>query len=528
MASGKTEVARALANRLHMPFVDLDSLIAEDAQMSVAAIFAREKEAGFRVREARMLDQVLAGPASIVATGGGSPCFADNLSKMRTKGTVVHLATELGTALQRAKAQSGPTRPLLQASPAEVEDLFRTRAPVYRRAHISVSTEGKDAAGVASEIEDALDSCKGLPAKLLEDAAVVALRERSYPVVVSRGSLLELGPLLRARLPGLTKLGLISDTTVFGLYGQDLVDSLKAQGIEVVSSTVAPGEDSKELSVFASQCEAMIAGGLDRKSAIVALGGGVVGDLAGFVAASLYRGIALVQVPTTLLAMTDSAIGGKTGINSTQGKNLIGAFWQPSFVLADPNLLATLDKRELRAAFGELVKYALLDDAIWPQVEALASEIAAPELLVGAELCELVRSCAQLKAAVVSEDERERGVRATLNLGHTLAHAIEKAAGYGQVLHGEAVALGLLAACRVSHAIGLCDATLEARVCAVLEAAGLQTELGPWLNSEVLAHLRVDKKRTGSLVRFIALAHPGDVRMQDIELSELTRLLLED
>lgn len=528
MASGKSEVAQVLAERLNMPCLDLDSLIEEGAAMTVAAIFASEGEAGFRKREAEMLERVCRGPESVVATGGGSVCVSDNFAKMRAAGVVVHLATELDSALERAGKQAGPVRPLLQTSRAEIEDLFRKRAPIYRRANVTVSTATRSAASVAEDIELALASERSLPTGYSDDASVVALRERSYPVVVRRDCLAELGLALRSQLPELTRVGLISDSNVFALYGDTVQRSLDTQGIEIVCAQIAPGEGSKSIAAFSDLCEEMIAGGLDRKSAIIALGGGVVGDLAGFVAASLFRGIALVQVPTTLLAMTDSAIGGKTGINSAQGKNLIGAFWQPAFVWADPSTLTTLDPRELRAAFGELLKYALLDEAIWPRACALAPQFAGSSMAVSDELCSLVRACAGLKAAVVSEDERESGLRATLNLGHTVAHAIEAAAGYGRLLHGEAVAFGLLAACRVSHRLGLCGADLEEQVRVVLDAAGLDTDVSPWLTRDVLKHLSVDKKRTASSLRFIAVSSPGDVRLHKIELSELIALLLED
>ena len=272
--------------------------------------------------------------------------------------------------------------------------------------------------------------------------------------------------------------------------------------------------------------ETLIAAGLDRHSAVVALGGGVVGDLAGFVAASLYRGVPVVQIPSTVVAMTDSAIGGKTGINSSLGKNLIGAFWQPSLTLADPELLATLAVRERRAAFGELVKYGLLHgEELFADVDAVASRLTADTAVIDDRVESVIRRCAAYKAAVVGADERERGLRAVLNLGHTLGHAIEAEAGYGRVLHGEAVGLGLIAACRVSAALGLCGATLESRVAASLARAGLQTDLDPWLRPEVLARLGVDKKRRGTSIRFVAVESPGRVQRVDIELAQITSIL---
>jgi 3-dehydroquinate synthase len=522
MASGKSEVSRVLAKRLNMPCVDLDSVIEDEAGKTIATLFEEDGEQGFRLRERSALEALCDGEAQVIATGGGTSCQPGLLEMMTEAGHVVHLATELSTALARVGANRA-SRPLLAKPASEIEALYRSRAPIYRRANITVSTDEKTPEEVSRDVEYGLNCLKNS-----SNADVVALRERSYPVVTSCGHLEKLAAAISEYLPKTRCLGLVSDDNVMPLYGARLVTALEAAGYQVVPATVAAGEGSKTLDVFGTVVDTMIAGGLDRSSAIVAVGGGVVGDLAGFVASSLYRGVPVVQVPTTLLAMTDSAIGGKTGINSKHGKNLLGAFWQPAFVWTDPETLNTLPPRERRAAFGELVKYALLDGGLWDLVESLAPKVGADVLNVDEELTRLVRACANMKAAIVSEDERERGLRATLNLGHTVGHAIESSAGYGTILHGEAVALGLLAACRVSHRLGLCDAELEAKVAAVLTAARLDTDLDSWLRTDVLERMGVDKKRTGSTVRFITVTQPGDVRLCDIELSKLTGLLQTD
>jgi 3-dehydroquinate synthase len=295
-----------------------------------------------------------------------------------------------------------------------------------------------------------------------------------------------------------------------------------------VQAVVPAGEPAKSLDSFAALVGTLVEAGLDRSGAVVALGGGVVGDLAGFAAATLYRGVPCVQVPTTLVAMVDSAIGGKTGINLDAGKNLVGAFHQPRLVLADPDLLATLPGRERRAAFGELLKYALLDgEGLYAELDALAPALAPDEPAAPpAALVAVIRRAAGIKAAIVSADEREQGgERALLNLGHTVGHAIEAAAGFGTLLHGEAVALGLLAACRVSVALGLTGADLEARVAASLGRVGLATDIDTWLRPDVLARVGVDKKRTGSRIGFIAVTRPGDARVVPLELSRLREIL---
>jgi 3-dehydroquinate synthase len=519
MASGKSAVARRLSERLHMPCIDLDSNIEDAAGLSISAIFAAEGEAGFRARERDALMALRAAADAVVATGGGAPCWGDNLAIMKKDGMVVHLSTALDTALGRVDDPS--TRPLLQLSRHELEALYRERQPVYRRAQLSVSTDDRSIDAVVDEIEAGLAVSESLPADLSELSTTVALGARSYPVVTGRGLLSRSGELIAARCPDLTRVAILSDDHVAPLYGAELRRSLEAAGMEVVEQVVEAGEGSKSINVYSRCCDELIAAGLDRRSLVIALGGGVVGDLAGFVAATLLRGVRVVQLPTSLLAMTDSAIGGKTGINSAHGKNLIGSFWQPQMVLSDVDTLATLPLRERRAAFGELVKYALLDGALFEGIEAMAGPLCADEAAIDDEMCATIRGCAAVKASIVSIDERERGLRATLNLGHTVGHAIESAAGYGQVLHGEAVALGLIAACRVSCKMGLCDAQLESRVRSVLEGAGLDTDLTPWLRDEVLERLRVDKKRTSSQVRFIAVAKPGDVRICEMELDEL-------
>ncbi len=288
------------------------------------------------------------------------------------------------------------------------------------------------------------------------------------------------------------------------------------------------GEASKSLAEYGRLCDALIRAGLDRTSAVVGLGGGVVGDLAGFAAATLFRGVPVVHWPTTLVAMTDSAIGGKTGIDADAGKNLLGAFWQPRLVGCHLATLATLPARERRAAFGELWKYALLDgEAMWTEVAALAPWAAASATndapAVG--LAEVVRRAAAYKAWIVSRDEREtRGERALLNLGHTVGHAIETAAA-GALVHGEAVALGLIAAARVSHALGLADPDLEPRLVDALRATGLDADLDPWLTAPVLARVAVDKKRAGKTLRFVAIRAIGACELVDMSVDDLPRIL---
>lgn len=523
MAAGKTTAGRLLAERMALPFVDLDDVVAELAGLPVPDIFEQRGEAEFRRLEGEALARIVDRAPAVVATGGGTPCHGDALERMRRSGLVIALAVPLDVALARAGTAS--ERPLLARTADQIAALYHAREPTYRQAHAVIATDWRDPGEVADECAELISRAAVLDERLLPESSIVSLGERSYPIAVARGGLARLGSLSRAALgPTCTRVALVADAAVDRLYGEAAADAMAGAEFAVTRVPVPVGEPAKSIGAFAALCDQLVKSGLDRSSAVVALGGGVVGDLAGFAAATLYRGVALVQVPTTLVAMIDSAIGGKTGINLAAGKNLVGAFWQPRLVLADPDLLVSLPARERRAAFAELVKYALIDgEDLYAAAEGLAAAVAeedwsAPPPALGP----LIRRCTAIKSWIVSRDEREQsGERALLNLGHTVGHAIEAAAGYGEMLHGEAVALGLVAACRVSTALELAPPGLEERVAATLARGGLATDFVPWLRPDVLDRIGVDKKRTGTGIRFVALAGPGQTRLVNIELDRL-------
>jgi shikimate kinase/3-dehydroquinate synthase len=538
MAVGKTTVGRLAAEMLGLPFVDLDDEVENALGLPVRAIFAAHGEEVFRRHEAEALIRVASGPAAVVAAGGGAPCHGDNLARMRARGLVIALTAPLDVIQSRvAGDEHGEVslRPLLDQPADRIQALYDARLHIYRQAHAGLRTEHRPPAELAADVVRLVRAGETIPDGALAHAVLVALSERTYPVLIMPDSLDHLGDRVRAALgPGRAKsprLALISDQNVAPLHGARARAALERAGFAVCEATVPAGEKSKSIAELSRLCEEL-AVELDRSSAIVALGGGVVGDLAGFVAATLFRGIACVQVPTTLVAMVDSAIGGKTGINLGAGKNLMGAFWQPRLVHADPRVLETLPVRERRAAFGELVKYALLDgDDLYAAVEALAplfagGQTTALEPAVTGPLSRVIHRAAAMKSWIVSRDEREQsGERALLNLGHTVGHAIEAAAGYGAVLHGEAVALGLIAACRVSARLGLCPPELEPRVARTLAGAGLDTDLDPWLRPEVLQGIQVDKKRAGQVIGFITVSRPGVCALTELDLGELSRIL---
>ncbi|HMP74931.1 MAG TPA: 3-dehydroquinate synthase [Kiritimatiellia bacterium] len=342
----------------------------------------------------------------------------------------------------------------------------------------------------------------------MTNTVTVPLGERSYPICVGDGVLDQAASLLRTQLPG-TRILLVADETVDGLYGDRVAALFSDAGFTLARATVPAGEASKSGEWLLRLYERAADEVLDRKSAIVALGGGVVGDLAGFLAASYLRGIRLVQIPTTLLAMVDSAVGGKTGINLPQGKNLVGAFHQPVLVLCDIGVLKTLPARELAAGLAEVIKYGVIRDAeLFAYLERELDAIRAGDPAALAHI--VARSCA-IKADVVSADEHEAGERAILNFGHTLGHAVEQVAGYGAYLHGEAVGIGMAYAARVSvQAAGLSRED-ESRIVRLIQRAGLPVEAPGLAWPDLRRAMAVDKKGAAGVPRFVLAKRIGAV-----------------
>jgi 3-dehydroquinate synthase len=350
----------------------------------------------------------------------------------------------------------------------------------------------------------------------------VELATDPYPVAIGGGSLAELGE--RVRSCGFrsgTRALVVTNPVVQEHYGSAALASLRAAGLEVSSLVIEAGEDQKTPATVARIHDACFAQRLERGSLIVALGGGVVGDMAGFAAATWLRGIAVVQVPTTLLAMVDAAIGGKTGVNHPGGKNLIGAFHQPRLVLIDPATLATLPEREFRAGMAEVIKYGVIGDAeLFGQLEA-AADISGMAAVGPGLLQTLLERSAAAKAEVVAADEREGGLRAILNYGHTLGHVVETLCGYGTWLHGEAVAIGMVAAGEIAVSMGLWSAAEQQRQRRLIQAAGLPVGWPALEGAAVLACLQGDKKVRDGRVRFVLPDAIGSVALHDDVTAEI-------
>ena len=366
----------------------------------------------------------------------------------------------------------------------------------------------------------------------MSQSVSVGLGERAYEVVIGPGLISEAGRHIRPLLKR-GRTAVISDETVWGLHGPALTAALAAEGISASPVLVPAGEGSKSFEMLARVSDDLLALELDRGDLIVAFGGGVVGDLAGFAAAIYKRGIDFVQIPTTLLAQVDSSVGGKTAIDTPRGKNLIGAFHQPRLVLADLSVLASLPLRELRAGYAEILKYGLLGDLTffqWLETHGQAVIDLEPDALTHA-----VRRSVEMKAQIVAEDEREAGRRALLNLGHTFGHALESESGYGDaLLHGEAVAIGMAMAFRFSAAQGLCPGQDAGRAQAAIAAVGLPVQLSqlaghPFDSARLLGHMAQDKKAEAGRLTFILARALGDAFVaRDVQAGVISAFLIED
>lgn len=352
-------------------------------------------------------------------------------------------------------------------------------------------------------------------------------------ISIGTGSLAALGTLLASRLPQGRRAFVVSDTRVWAAHGERLRASLAAADLAAVVHVVPEGEESKSLARAGELYGWLASARAERREPIIAFGGGVIGDLAGFVAATYLRGVPLIQVPTSLLAMVDSSVGGKTGVNLPAGKNLVGAFLQPDLVVVDPDFLRTLTPRQQRSGWAEVIKYACLERSVpgvtGPALLPLLTEQGEAVRAFAEPLCTLViAQCLRIKAATVERDERETGLRRVLNLGHTVGHAIEATAGYGRYTHGEAVALGLRAVALLAERRELCTMSWSRRMNGLLDAYGLPARIAGCASAELLARIGSDKKVRAGRVNWILPTAPGEVIISDdVPLDEVAAIVRE-
>jgi 3-dehydroquinate synthase len=502
--SGKSTVGKLLAASLNIPFFDLDKEIEKMAGRTIPQIMANQGELIFRDLESVALKKVSFGHVSVTALGGGALLRDANREYAQSTGEVVFLEVSLPILLRRLKAESGH-RPLLEGEMEEkLSSLLERRKEHYESFKLRITNDGHRPDKTAWEIQQSLGRF------FVHGAGA------SYDAVVLPNGLDRLGDMLSERgIHG--KLVMVADSNVQPIYGDRAIEALRSAEFSVQALTIPAGEQFKTLDSMSLLWRGFLDAGLDRKSTVIALGGGVTGDLTGFAAATYMRGIPWVGVPTSLLAMVDSSLGGKTGCDLPEGKNLIGAFHSPRLVLSDPNILATLPEVELQSGLGEVVKHGIIGDPTLFEICSLGYAS------IKEKIPEIVGRAMAVKIKVIEADPYDNGVRASLNLGHTIGHALETASKY-RLRHGEAVAIGLVIEARLAERLGIAAVGLSETIAVTLVKLGLPTKIPPDLPKDEIIHLiGYDKKMNSGIVCFalpvkIGEVKPG-VKVENLELA---------
>jgi 3-dehydroquinate synthase len=530
--TGKSLVAREVAGQLGWDFIDTDAEIVSLAKTPIAEIFQQDGEAKFRELEREVIKRASRRSHKVIATGGGAIVDPQNHAQLARNGFIVCLDAKPETIYQRLfqeGSHGSEIRPLLEGdNPLErIRQLKAQRQPYYDDVDLVINTDDLSISEVAREVirgwgllrgvyPERDSSVASLPQNdkkrrtrndVVEDVACwVETATRRYPIFVGYGLLDKLGEELKKVTSSHVAI-VISDENVSRLYGDRVENVLRNAGFAVNSVIVPPGEKTKCIDTAIDIYDFLIKKRVERDDMLIALGGGMIGDLAGFVAATYLRGIPWIQVPTSLIGMVDASIGGKVAVNHPEGKNLIGAFYQPNFVLADTRALATLPERELTSGWAEVVKYGLiLDKDFFKFLESNVDRLA--KLEQGA-VNEAIIHSASLKAQVVSQDEKERGQRIILNYGHTIAHGLEAATRYIGFLHGEAVAIGMMGAAKLSQRLGILPASVVKRQQSLLRKFGLPTAFLGVNLAEIAKATEVDKKTRAKGIRWVLLEGIG-------------------
>jgi len=541
--TGKSLVAKEVARGLNWDFLDTDDEIVKQTGKPIAEIFRQDGEDKFRELERETIRKACQQRQTVIAIGGGAIVDPQNYELLTKTGLIICLEAKPEIIYERLfrEATYSPeteVRPLLaNDNPLErIRQLKASRQPYYANVDWTVHTDNLNISQVAKEVIRGLRNLAKFASPSARSgidkdiACLVETATQSYPVFVGYGLLDKLGEKMKqTALSGTATI--ISDDNVFSLYGSKVEVILKDAGFAVNSFVVPPGEETKNMDYAIKIYNFLVKHRAERDDIIIALGGGMVGDLAGFVAATFLRGMPWIQVPTSLVAMVDASIGGKVGVNHPEGKNLIGAFYQPNLVLADCQTLTTLPKRELTSGWAEVIKHGMILDEEFVQfLESNVSRLTKlePELLTRA----IARSAA-IKARVVSQDEKEReGKRTILNYGHTIAHGVEAATQYKRFLHGEAVAIGMVGAAKLSQRLGLLPSAAVERQQALLQKFGLPTGFSGLDLTGITRAMELDKKTREKAIRWVLLQDIGkavirsDVPQEDVSavLRELAEL----
>jgi shikimate kinase/3-dehydroquinate synthase len=508
MGTGKSTLGPRIAARLGLPFVDTDDEIVHAAGKSVVDLWKSEGEAGFRAIEARVVGDLLGADAPCVLSfGGGAVTTREVRALALRRAWVVTLDAEPDALVARLADPSSRPHLAGQDVRARLVELRDQRAEAYAECHERVATDRADMEEAVGAI---VELCRRAP-------VVVPLGKRTYVVDVAFDEPKRLTRAVARLSP--TRVVTVTDAVIERARGASLDAALAPLGTPSSRVTLASGEIHKRLASIEATWDAAITAGADSASVLVAFGGGVVGDVTGFAASTLFRGVRFVQSPTTLLSMVDASVGGKTGIDLPSGKNLVGTFHQPSAVVCDLAHLATLSARERTAGLAEIVKIGLLDDPwLIERLEEDAAKVSSgdPETLLP-----IVRRAIEAKARFVAADERDTDVRALLNLGHTVGHALEAHGGFERFLHGEAVAIGMMVELAAAVHIGITPIDVLERVGALLSRLGLPTRATPADVTGAWRHTATDKKRTGGTLRWPVVTRIGEAHVHRVALESL-------
>jgi len=511
--SGKSTVGRILAGNLNLPFVDVDEEIETRSGMRISTIFSEEGESGFRSREAGILSEVLDGSNKVVSLGGGALTTPDNLDLVQKWGKVFVLEAPLETLLQRLREDT-IVRPLLNGDARQqLQGLIDRRKDHYKSFPYQIDTSNKHPEEVAWDIQVQIGR--------FHLRGMASSKKPGYDVWVQAGGLDHLGDHLMRRDVG-GPVALVTDENVGPIYLSRVDESLQKAGFSTASVLIPAGETHKTIDTVERLWDFYISTGVERGSTIVALGGGVVGDLVGFSAATFMRGVTWVVVPTSLLAMVDSSCGGKTGADLPQGKNLVGAFHPPAFVLADPEVLKTLPETEFRNGMAEVIKHGVIAD---PVLFSSCQNITLSDST--SSFSSLVSRGMAVKIRIIEEDPFEKGFRAALNFGHTVGHGVELVSGL-KIRHGEAVSIGMVAEAWFAELVGMAVPGLRDEISSMLKTQGLPVSLPRGLESDAIAAaMKHDKKVAEGMVKFALPAAIGEVRV-GVEVDDWEEMLKEE
>ncbi len=499
---GKSTLGRKLARRLHLPFLDLDERIEAQARVPIPDIFSREGESGFRNRETQTLLETVTVSPGVISLGGGALLSSQNRETVERAGRVICLLASPATLVERLSS-TPDDRPLLAGDrQAELRALLEEREAHYRSFDFNIITDSISPEDVLPQIQ--------IAAGQFYPQAMGS----GYRVLVRNDGLDHLPDFVAAQEPD-GPVMLVSDETVAALYANQVLELLHEAGHGAKLVVFPPGEENKNITTLQSLWDAFLNHRLERGGLVLALGGGVTGDMAGFAAATYMRGVRWAALPTSLLAMVDASLGGKTAVDRPQGKNLVGAFHPPAFVLTDPATLETLSQEELRSGMAEVVKHGVISD---PELFMLCENLTGLANLSG--LDEIIRRAVAVKVKIIEQDPYEGSLRAALNLGHTIGHGVETVSNY-QIKHGQAVAIGMVAEAKLAETIGLAEPGLSEKIASVLSDLDLPTQIPAHLDREAMFQaMQMDKKRSRRAVRFALPLRIGEVRV-GVEIPDL-------